>query len=69
MEAYIAIKEDHEPLMKEYYAIKDTAEKTHLAKYPLTKKWFLGKFPSFDMETAKKEISDNAINQTAGIQQ
>ena len=65
MEAYIDTKDKREDLMKDYKSIKDTAEKTHLAKYPLTKKWFLDKFSSkddpFDMDIAKKEISDYAI--------
>ena len=65
MEAYIDTKDNREDLMKDYKSIKETAEKTNLAKYPLTKKWFLGKFSTeenpFDMDAAKKEISDYAI--------
>ena len=48
--------------MKEYEAVKKKAEDSKISVYPLTKKWFLGEFDpdkqGFDMEKAKKEISD-----------
>ena len=64
MEDYIATFEDAS-MVKEYEAVKKMAEDCGTKAYPLTKKWFLSKFSdmegSFDMEAAKKDISDFRI--------
>ena len=65
MEAYISTRKNAEQIMKEYEAVKKEAEDSKISVYPLTKKWFLGEFDpdkqGFDMEKAKKEISDYRI--------
>ena len=65
MEAYISTRKNAKQLMEEYEAVKKKAEDSKISVYPLTKKWFLGEFDSdkqgFDMEKAKKEISDYRI--------
>jgi hypothetical protein len=67
MEDYISIKSNADILMKEYEAVKQKADEASTKKYPLTKKWFLGTFSTeenpFDMELARKEISDFRIVQ------
>ena len=64
MEDYIATFEDAS-LLKEYEAVKEMANNCGTKVYPLTKKWFLDKFSdmegSFDMDAAKKDISDFRI--------
>ena len=65
MEAYIKIQKNSEKIMLDYKAIKKFAEDCGFSIYPFTKKWFLGEFDpngeGFDMEKAKKEISDSRI--------
>ena len=65
MEAYIETRVNAKQLMEEYEAVKKEAEDSKISVYPLTKKWFLGEFDpdkqGFDMEKAKKEISDYLI--------
>lgn len=67
MEDYISIKPNADILMKEYEAVKKAAENASKKTYPLTKKWFLATFSTeanpFDMELARKEISDFRIVQ------
>ena len=62
MEAYISTRKNAKQLMEEYEAVKKMAEDSKISVYPFTKKWFLGEFDpdkqGFDMEKAKKEISD-----------
>ena len=64
MEDYIATFEDAS-MVKEYEAVKQMAEDCGTKAYPLTKKWFLGKFSDmeggFDMDAAKKDIADYRI--------
>ena len=64
MEDYIATFEDAS-MVKEYEAVKQMAEDCGTKAYPLTKKWFLGKFSDmeggFDMDAAKKDIADFRI--------
>ena len=66
MEDYIATFEDV-AMVKEYEAVKEMAENCGTKVYPLTKKWFLGKFSDmeggFDMEAAKKDIAEFRIAQ------
>ncbi len=65
MEAFIATQENSEALMKEYKSVKTMAKNASTKTYPLTKKWFLGKFHSeekpFDMDEARKTISNYQI--------
>lgn len=65
MEAYISTRKNAKQLMEEYEAVKKEAEDIKISVYPFTKKWFLGEFDpdkqGFDMEKAKKEISDYRI--------
>ena len=67
MEAYIEIQPASEKLKNEYESVKQMAANCGTSKYPLTKKWFLGKFGTedqpFDMEQARKEIADYRIQQ------
>ena len=64
MEDYIATFED-DTMVKQYKAVKEMAESCGTKAYPLTKKWFLGKFSDmegvFDMDAAKKDIADFRI--------
>ena len=64
MEDYIATFED-ETMVKAYKAVKQMAEDCGTKAYPLVKKWFLSKFSDmeggFDMEAAKRDISDYRI--------
>lgn len=66
MEDYIATFEDAS-MVKEYEAVKQMAVDCGTKVYPLTKKWFLGKFSDmeggFDMEAAKKDIAEFRIAQ------
>ena len=67
MEAYIEMQTDAQKLKNEYESVKQMAANCGTSKYPLTKKWFLGKFGTedqpFDMEQARKEIADYRIQQ------
>ena len=64
MEDYIATFED-DTMVKQYKAVKEMAESCGTKAYPLTKKWFLGKFSDmeggFNMDEAKKDIADFRI--------
>ena len=66
MEAYIATFEN-DALAHEYESVKEMAKKCGTKAYPLTKKWFLGKFSDtddgFDMDAARKAIADFRIAQ------
>ena len=67
METYIEIQPASEKLKNEYESVKQMAANCGTSTYPLTKKWFLGKFGTedqpFDMEQARKEIADYRIQQ------
>lgn len=64
MEDYIATFEDA-TLAHEYESVKEMAKKCGTKTYPLTKKWFLGKFSKmeggFDMDAARKDIANFRI--------
>ena len=64
MEDYIATFEDS-TLAHEYESVKEMAKKCGTKTYPLTKKWFLGKFSKmeggFDMDAARKDIANFRI--------
>ncbi len=65
MEQYINTESNAELLRKEYDAVKAEAKEKTGKEYPLTKKWFLGKFSDennpFDMEKAREKISNHII--------
>ena len=65
MEAYIEMQGDAQKLKNEYESVKQMAVNCGTSKYPLTKKWFLGKFSDmeggFNMDEAKKDIADFRI--------
>ena len=67
MEAYIEMQTDAQKLKNEYESVKQMAVNCGSSKYPMTKKWFLGKFGTedqpFDMEQARKDITDYRIQQ------
>ena len=65
MEDYITTKKNAALIMAEYKSVKKYAKNSGISAYPFVKKWFLGEFDpdheGFDMEQAKKEISDYKI--------
>ena len=65
MERYISTEPKAEVLRKEYDAVRAEAKEKTGKEYPLTKKWFLGKFSDennpFEMEKAKEKISSHII--------
>ena len=65
MEAYIETRVNANQIMAEYEAVKQMAKDSGISVYPFTKNWFLGEFApdgeAFDMDKAKKEISDYLI--------
>ena len=65
-EDYIATFEDA-TLAHEYESVKEMAKKCGTKAYPLTKKWFLGRFSKmeggFDMDAARKDIANFRIAQ------
>lgn len=67
MEDFIATQANAEVLRKEFEAVKKKAVECGTKKYPLTKKWFLGKFSTetkpFDMNEAKETIAQFRIAQ------
>lgn len=70
MEDYIATFEDA-TLAHEYESVKEMAKKCGTKAYPLTKKWFLGKFSDeesgFDMDAARKDIANFRIAQATQL--
>ena len=70
MEDYIATFEDS-TLAHEYESVKEMAKKCGTKTYPLTKKWFLGKFSKmeggFDMDAARKDIANFRIAQATQL--
>ena len=61
MRAYILTRPNSDILMKEYEEVKKVAKRSGTKTYPLTKKWFLGKFGTeekpFDMDEAREAIN------------
>lgn len=61
MRAYILTRPNSDILMKEYEEVKKVAKSSGTKTYPLTKKWFLGKFGTeekpFDMDAAREAIN------------
>lgn len=70
MEDYIATFENA-TLAHEYESVKEMAKKCGTKAYPLTKKWFLGKFSDeesgFDMDAARKDIANFRIAQATQL--
>lgn len=70
MEDYIATFEDA-TLAHEYESVKEMAKKCGTKAYPLTKKWFLGRFSKmeggFDMDAARKDIANFRIAQATQL--
>ena len=66
---YISTLDNAADMMAEYNAVQKMAKDCSTSAYPLTKKWFLGKFGTkedgFDMEAAKEQISNFRISQAA----
>ena len=66
IEAYIETRNNFSALNEDYKAVKKMAKDSGISVYPTVKKWFLGEFDpddlGFDMEQAKKEISDYRIS-------
>lgn len=58
MERYMSGLPNSKELLKEYNIVKENAD-TMFAKYPLTKKWFLTKFPEFKN---RKCVVDDQLN-------
>ena len=61
MEDFISTLTNAKEMMAEYKAVKKMADDCGTKAYPLTKKWFLGKFGTedegFDMAAAKERIT------------
>ena len=67
MEDFISTLTNAKEMMAEYKAVKKMADDCGTKAYPLTKKWFLGKFGTeeqpFDMAAAKERITNFRIAQ------
>ena len=61
MEDYIRLQSNSKELLKEYNLVKDAAD-TMTGKYPLTKKWFLAKFPEYKN---REVVIDDQLNDTS----
>lgn len=70
IEKYISIQPDAEKIMREYKAVKDSAESLSRSVYPRVKRWFIERFSTedkpFDVEKATKEI-ENAAAQAGAV--
>ena len=63
---YIATLDNAKVVMVEYNAVQKMAKDCDTKAFPLTKKWFLGKFGEdapFDMAAAKERITDFRLAQ------
>ena len=67
MEDFISTLTNAKEMMAEYKAVKKMADDCGTKAYPLTKKWFLGKFGTedegFDMAAAKERITNFRLAQ------
>ena len=65
MEDFISTLTNANEMMAEYKAVKKMADNCGTKVYPLTKKWFLGKFGTeeygFDMAAAKEAIAQHRL--------
>ena len=66
---YISILSNAKEMMAEYEAVQKLADDSGIKAYPLTKKWFLGKFGTedagFDMAAAKEAITQHRLAMAA----
>jgi hypothetical protein len=64
---YISTLSNAKEMMAEYDAVQKMAKNCGTSAYPLTKKWFLGKFATedapFDMDAAKEQITNYRLSQ------
>lgn len=64
IEKYISIQPDSEKIMREYEAVKTSAESLDRSVYPHVKRWFIERFSSegkpFNMDEATREIENAA---------
>ena len=65
MKKFIAIQPNSASLMNGYEGAKKMAKEIGSSVYPFTKKWFLGQFKDFNVEDAKRAISDHNISLVA----
>lgn len=69
MEDFISTLTNAKEMMAEYKAVKKMADDCGTKAYPLTKKWFLGKFGTedegFDMAAAKEAIAQHRLAMAA----
>lgn len=56
--AYLEIQENASELKEKLKRIENMAKEQKLKAFPLVKRWFIGMFENFDVETAQKEIAD-----------
>ena len=61
MEDYIRLQSNSKELLKEYNLVKAAAD-TMTGRYPLTKKWFLAKFPEYKN---REIVIDDQLNDTS----
>ena len=65
MKKFIASQPNSASLMNGYEGAKKMAKEIGSSVYPFTKKWFLGQFKDFNVEDAKRAISDHNISLVA----
>ena len=58
VKAYLEIQENADELKEKLKRIENMAKEQKLKAFPLVKRWFIGMFENFDVETAQKEIAD-----------
>lgn len=56
IEKYISIQPDADKIKREYEQVKRVASSLGMSVYPRTKRWFLKKFDSFNMDEAREEL-------------
>ena len=68
MEQFISVQPNQEDMLKAYHDVLVKSE-AQGHKYTLTKKWFLKKYPKFNVAEAKKQINDAVIDSFDNIPQ
>ena len=58
VKAYLEIQENADEVKEKLKRIENMAKEQKLKAFPLVKRWFIGMFENFDVETAQKEIAD-----------
>lgn len=64
MEEYISYLSNSKERLEEFEAVKKIAD-ARGAKYPLTKKWFLEKYPEYKENEITTDQTENLITETA----